>query len=312
MTRIESFKIQKENVQDMNELTSMQEGMLVQHMKDPESSIYFEQLYLEIFQHVDFKIFFETWKVIIKENEILRTVFRFENIKRPVQITLKSVDFDSIIFYEDCTGQDTGYLLEKDRKNKFDLRKISFRVKLYKIAESHFVVMISNHHILYDGWSTSILLKEFITQYEKILRSIPLKVFKKTNFKEFIKLSNCKSKDKDVAYWQSYMECITQFTEIPAVDVHSQIESSVGEVSLKIDLTKTSCFLRENKLTVAHLIYSIWGILLWQYNNCENVVFGTTVSGREVDINHIENMVGLFINTIPLKVAPKMNDKIID
>jgi len=309
---MENFKIDKNNVQNMYELTPMQESMLLYYMKNPESEMYFEQLHLEIFNYVDFKIFFKTWENIINQNEILRSVRRFENIKKPVQIILKEINFDNVIFYEDCTDKSIESILEEDRNNKFDLRDISFRVKLCKLDCNHFVVVISNHHILYDGWSAGILLKEFATTYEQISKNLPMETWVKTSFKEFVKIVNNQNEKETVSYWKSYLENVTQFTEIPIIENPAKTESSVGEAYLKIDSDKISCFLKKNKITAANLIYCVWGLLLWQYNNCENIMFGTTVSGREAAVNQIGNMIGLFINTIPLKISPSPNYKIID
>ena len=73
-------KLNKKNIEDIFGLTPMQEGMLFHYLKDPDNDHYFEQLSLEISGEIDPEIFEKTWNFVIESNEMLRTVFRWENV----------------------------------------------------------------------------------------------------------------------------------------------------------------------------------------------------------------------------------------
>ena len=86
-------KLEKKDVKDIYALTPMQEGLLFHYLQDPESELYIEQLTLDISGEIDVEIFKRAWNFVIQTNEMLRTVFRWENSENPVQIVLKEYKF---------------------------------------------------------------------------------------------------------------------------------------------------------------------------------------------------------------------------
>lgn len=71
-------------------------------------------------------------------------------------------------------------------------------------------------------------------------------------------------------------------------------------------------FAKENEVTLAALVYSLWGIVLQKNHNCDDIIFGSTISGRAGTFNGIEEMVGLFINTVPLRVKKSSGETSIE
>ena len=125
--------VKKENIEDIIALTPMQEGMLFHYLRDPESDLYFEQLLLEISGEIDIETFEKAWHFVIETHEMLRTVFRWENVKNPVQIVLKKQPFKPRYYdfsKEVDTGEKTAGIKAQDRLEKFDLQRVPFRVTL--------------------------------------------------------------------------------------------------------------------------------------------------------------------------------------
>ncbi|MCP4156639.1 MAG: hypothetical protein GY757_53495 [bacterium] len=160
--------IKKENIEDVLALTPMQEGMLFHYLKAPGGRHYFEQLTLHISGAIDTRLCRQAWQTVIETNEMLRTQFRWEKIAKPVQVVLKkhTLPFQ----YYDITVNENHQkepgtteckqwlerlekVKKKDREKSFDLRHVPFRVTLCKTREDEHEMIISNHHILYDGWS---------------------------------------------------------------------------------------------------------------------------------------------------------------
>ncbi|MCP4151690.1 MAG: hypothetical protein GY757_28360, partial [bacterium] len=173
-------KLAKKNIRDIVALTPMQEGMLYSYLLSPESD-YFEQISLGISGAIEPVIFEESWNIVTAANEMLRTLFRWENVQKPVQITLKAHRVH--MEYRDLTlesGDNPGRsenekelvreIMARDREKHFDLREVPFRVTLCKIAAKKYYIIISNHHIIYDGWSNGIILKEFFRTYAALTR----------------------------------------------------------------------------------------------------------------------------------------------
>jgi tyrocidine synthetase-3 len=316
-------KIDRKKIEDIFALTPMQEGMLFHYLKDPENNYYFEQLCLDISGEIDAEIFKRSWDFVIQTNEMLRAVFRWEKIENPLLLILKEHQLQPA--YYDL--MDRGSASEKelsfeeiknrDRENKFDLRDVPFRVTLCKIEENKYRVIITNHHILYDGWSSGIILEEFLKAYNDLFFKRKLIKPVKTGFKEFTRKIQNQDLEKQEYYWKTNLEGFDTFTHLPIKVKRSDIEKTDGNCTYHMRLgeeikEKIENQARKSKVTLAAFIYSAWGILLQRYNNCGDVVFGTTVSGRREKINGVEEIVGLFINTLPLRVTNRPGETVED
>ncbi|UCH95501.1 MAG: amino acid adenylation domain-containing protein [Candidatus Aminicenantes bacterium] len=319
---MDKFKnIDMKGIEDIIALTPMQEGMLFHYLQDPQSGLYFEQLSLKISGEIHIELFEKAWNFVIKNNEMLRTVFRWENVKKPVQVILKEHKFKPI--YHDLSKKNrvekrqlSDKLKVKDRKKKFDLREVPFRVILCKIEENVFEMMISNHHILYDGWSNGIILKEFFEAYDELCKRNPLVPLVKAKFKEFVKWIQERETKGQEKFWKGYLNGFDTRTGLP-INIKNRGHKIKTTGSYNIGFSgvmseRADIFLKKHMLTMASFLYGVWGLLLQEYNNCGDVVFGITVSGRTANIKGIEDMVGLLINTLPLRVQSSTDERVVE
>ncbi|MCP4221501.1 MAG: non-ribosomal peptide synthetase, partial [bacterium] len=335
-------KLEKQNIRDIFALSPMQEGMLYHYLKSPASQHYFEQLCLELNGEIDKDIFEKAWNLVIEANEMLRTVFRWEKVDKPVQVVMKQHTFSPDYYdFSDTPGQDVESLLETvkdtDRKNKFDLRETPFRVTLCKLkgkwsgklsgkpggkqhgkpAGSQYQLIISNHHILYDGWSNGILLKEFLDAYNCLLKAGQwVKPFK-TSFKEFIKWTQKQDVKRRESYWADYLNGVEGNTPLPVKGEQEKTCSDEDNGRYRRypgqeRMQRLEAFANKNKLTQSTVLYTAWGLLLQRYGACEDMVLGTTVSGRSANVTGIEEMLGLFINTLPFRVNQVPGENTLD
>jgi tyrocidine synthetase-3 len=314
-------KFVKKSIEDILALTPMQEGMLVYYLKNPGIGHYFEQLSLEILGEIDVECFEQAWNFVIERNEMLRTFFHWEKMKAPSQIVLKEYCLTPV--YLDLSnkkGRQKEHALEEVKKNdcqqNFDLRDVPFRVTLCKVDEGKFVMILSNHHILYDGWSNGIILREFFRAYNDSYRGKDLlKIPAKTKFKEYVKWIQAQDSSRQKKYWNDYLTGIDTgtifFIKKRKGEGVQGIENYQFTFSEEMG-ERLQVFVKKYKVTTASLLYSAWGILLQKYTNTNGVLFGTTVSGRSAKIKDIENIVGLFINTLPLRVESHPEETIID
>ncbi len=314
-------KTDRKDIEDIIALTPMQEGMLFHYLKDPEDNHYFEQLCLDISGTVDIEIFKKTWNFIIEQNEMLRALFQWEKLKNPVQVFLKEhkIQPEYYDFSERAISERKKCLEElkiNDRGKKFDLREVPFRITLCKVEKDKYAMIISNLHILYDGWSNGILLREFFNAYADFVDLKEPEKPVKTKFKEFVKWIQDQDTEKQEKFWRNYLKGFDTQRDL-SIKKRRKGKEPTDTKNLQISFTKDikrelECFVKRHKLTLASLLYSAWGILLQKYNNTDDVVFGTTVSGRSAKVQGIEEMVGLFINTLPLRVQSNPGEKIED
>ncbi|MCP4152097.1 MAG: AMP-binding protein, partial [bacterium] len=313
----------KENIANILALTPTQEGMLFHYLKEPGSQLYFEQLTLELSGKVENTLFEKAWNTVIQTNEMLRTHFRWEKIKKPVQVIQKQHHIKPQYYKIPAIGERQQKIrLEEiaanDRKEGFDLQQVPFRITLCrtlcrtlsptqsKHGESKYTLIISNHHILYDGWSTGIILKEFLKAYNGLARGNKIAMPIKTPFKDYIKWTQQKEIEKEQAFWKNYLNDIEPQAGLSIKRKKKRPQETVIKTRIaRFDETLSKdvdTFVGQHKITPATVLYTAWGVLQQRYNNDEDVIFGTTVSGRNAGVKGIEEMVGLFINTIPLRV----------
>ena len=306
-----STKLDKNNVEDIIALTPIQNVILYHSIVGTESKKYFEQLSLTVVGKIDFDAFSRAWEIIVSQNEMLRAVYKWEKIKVPVQIILK--EQKTPVYYHDLSlddNEDTKQELlkeikKKDIENGFDLNKGPlFRITLCRLSDDKYEIIISNHHIIYDGWSTGILLNEFANIYEKLVNGQTYKLINKSRFKEHIKQLQEYDYSSAEKFWSEYLKGFDSKTLLP-VD-HTKEAEITKSLAYKYKLPdslkeKIDRFTKDNKITLATVIYAAWGLLLQRYNNTEDVLFGITVSGRTKDLN-MDNTVGMFINTLPIRI----------
>ncbi|MCP5106100.1 MAG: amino acid adenylation domain-containing protein, partial [bacterium] len=293
-------------------LTSMQEGMLLHYLKEPAGENYIEQLSLNLSGKIDAEIFENTWNFVVRKNEMLRTLFRWEKVEKPIQVTLKEHQVKPV--YYDFSGESIPAKKKRletakihDRGKKFDLQEVPFRVTLCKMAEDKYEMIICNHHILYDGWSNGIILNEFFETYYRLrLSDTDTHPFPpKTKFKEFIKYLQNREISGEETYWRNYLKGVRTREELSIKRVNGKSEKDAATYHDRCGSSTTAelqDFVQKRKITFASLLYSAWGILLQKYNDSDDALFGTTVSGRDAKVRGIEHIVGLFINTLPLRI----------
>ena len=334
-------KTGEQPIEEILALTPLQQGMFFHYLQDPLSDLYCVQLSLNLSGDIDFDLFQQSWDRVTQANEMLRTAFRWEKLASPVQVILKEHRLEPV--YYDCTGKgaaDTEKSLQAiktaDRNKKFDLRRVPFRVTLCKLSDDRYEMILSHHHILFDGWSTGILLKEFMQAYKELSKRsagaespTPLK----TKFREFVKWLQRQEKENRHTrarekFWSRYLSDMDTFPGLSIKKKKSNRAAGgtgegtgaggdMGEMGKyrtgfdKEAAGKLQDFVKNNRLTLASLLFTAWGLLLQRYSNGDDVIFGTTVSGRMAKIRDIEQMVGLFINTLPLRVNTRPPETIL-
>ncbi|MCU0286015.1 MAG: amino acid adenylation domain-containing protein [Acidobacteria bacterium] len=306
-------KIEKQNVEDMMGLTAMQEGMLFHYLAEPGSLRYFEQFRFQLKGKINTRWFEGAWAAVAQVNETLRAVIRWEQLEEPVQIVLKDKKIPICIMDLSAEKPETlpsalAKIAAKDKNQTIDLTSNPLRITLILTGTNENEMLITFHHILYDGWSNGIILREFLEAYNCLAGGKKPEIEPKTKYKEFIKWfqnDRIQNKDKHETFWKNYLAGFDTYTTLPYDGVktgdilHVQtIREAISPVLRK----QINEFSQAHNVTPAAILYAAWGILLQKYNNADDIIFGTTVSGRVPEIKGSEDVVGLFINTIPLRL----------
>jgi amino acid adenylation domain-containing protein len=300
-------------VQDFYPLSPMQSGLLFHSLYAPTSDAYFVQSVFELEGEINAAILKSAWQKVSDLHPILRTGFIWQDGDSPLQYVLES---SAIHFHvedwQNLTGQ--GHeerlktFIQEDRKQGFDLGKAPlFRLVLiqYDLAKYYFVW--SQHHILMDGWCLPIILRDVFTAYEDIRQKKEVHLRAPRAYRDYIAWLQKQDLEEAKLFWKEYLTPL----EVPTrLSFHNIIEKNPAkdydtyEISLSVEETEAIKKLAaSNNLTLNSLIQGAVGTVLKVYTQQKNIVIGVTVSGRSIDLPGIEEMTGLFINTLPLIVT---------
>ncbi|MFZ5987147.1 MAG: amino acid adenylation domain-containing protein, partial [Bacillota bacterium] len=313
--------IDKNDIKDIYSLSPMQEGMLFHYIKDRDSDAYFIQLCITLEGELNVDLLENSFNKTIEKYDILRAVFVYEKMRKPLQGVLKKREIQ--ICYEDISSnceeiKDTFIMNFKtqDRKRGFDISKdVLIRVSVIKLSQQLYKIICSVHHIIIDGWSLGIVIKEVLDTYADFINGRTTANQPAKPYSKYIKWLQAKDKQKAVQYWNNYIGDYNQSLIIPGLKKIVSNKYEKEDFVLKLDRGITEelkRIARDNNVTINTIIQTIWGILLCIYNNTDCALFGSVVSGRTAEIPDIEAMVGLFINSIPVKIEYGREDTFID
>lgn len=288
-------KIRKQDIENILALTPVQEGMLFHNLKDPLGGQYREELRLRLSGDISHSLFEEAWQHVVSSNEMLRTVFRWEGVKQPVQLVLKQ-HRPRLLFTEEQVSDDKG---------AYDLQNVPFTVELCTLGNGEYEMVIRHHHILLDGWSNGVLLREFVTAYRQLAQCETPSFKQKPKFKEYIRWLQAQDNSRQQAFWNSYLEGLTEQAPFSIKKKGEERGSRACTYTQELGKKRSQelrTFARSQGVTLTTLFYAAWGVLQQRYQNERDVLFGTTVSGRTSELPGSNEVIGLFINTLPLRV----------
>ncbi|MFI7400364.1 amino acid adenylation domain-containing protein [Streptomyces sp. NPDC049541] len=294
---------------DVLPLTPLQEGLLFHALYEHERDaldVYVVQLVFELEGPVDAERLRAAAQALLDRHPNLRAAFRRRRGGQPVQVvphraTLPWTEADltgpSIDTEEAWTE-----LLDEDRALGFDpATPPLLRCTLVRTGESRHRLLVTHHHILLDGWSVSVLLRELLALYAA--DGDPAALAPAPPYRTFLEWLNCRDRNLAEAAWRDALADVTEPTRLAPATVPGVTEPAQArtELSAESGAALTACA-RSLGVTVNTLVQSAWAILLGRLTGRDDVVFGATVSGRPPELSGVESMVGLFINTIPTRV----------
>ncbi|UJA37607.1 non-ribosomal peptide synthetase [Bacillus velezensis] len=300
---------QQPEIQDIYPLSFMQEGMLFHSLLDHDSRAYFEQAVFTISGKLDRERFQKSIDTVFERYDIFRTTFIHKNVAKPRQVVLKNrpsrVQFHDISHLDEKAQDKYADRFRKEDKDKgFDLQSDPLmRVSILKKAPERYVCIWSHHHIVMDGWCFGIVMKEFLMIYQSLgdgrLPSLePVQPYGK-----YIKWLMKQDRKEAEIFWKTRLADLEQTASLPkkSAEPNGQLEQAVFTISEEQTNELKNIAARAGA-TLNTVFQALWGILLQRVSRCDDAVFGSVVSGRPSNLAGVEKMVGLFINTIPVRV----------
>lgn len=302
------------NVQQIYSLSPMQEGILFHSLYDGSLLTYFEQMSFRVSGHLHTDSVKKGLNTLFEYHDILRTAFVYENTKQPLQVVLKKREAD--FTYKDIRELNSKEkekfveeFKEKDKQRSFNLTKdVLLRLTVLHLADLEYRLIWSFHHILLDGWSLGLLLRQFFEIYNGYVENRKVRLPGVIPYQRYIQWLEDQDRERSKAFWKDYLEGYDKKTTIPGsreIDPgKTGYDNQSSSILLGMERTgRLNRLAINSQVSLNTLIQAVWGILLAKYNGVRDVVYGVVVSGRPSEIKGIETMIGLFINTVPLRVA---------
>ncbi|MBE0339741.1 amino acid adenylation domain-containing protein [Paenibacillus sp. 23TSA30-6] len=296
--------------------------MLFHSILDQKSEAYFEQTVITSQDILDASLVQQSLQKLVNRYDIFRTVFIYKETERPLQVVLEQREAAPINVenWSRQTDEEKKALLESflknDRQIGFDLEKdVPIRLALIRWTEEDSKLIWSFPHIVMDGWCMGTVAQDFFDIYISLRDNTPLKLVPVFPFSSFIQWLERQDKEEAAAYWQRYLLEVENETVVPgytqSFDSSYRAEqfTSIWEERLTQGLERIA---KQYRVTVSTVFQTLWGILLQTYNNSNDVIMGSVVSGRPDEVPGIENMVGLFINTIPVRIISSPEQRFSD
>lgn len=313
MSRVTSAQLddwqRRYEIDNLYPATSMQQGMLYHSMLD--AGAYVSQIYPTFTGVLSTDHFRQAWQLVVDRYDILRTVFVGEGeqlhqlVVKTAQVPWFEEDLRSLS--EDQQAQRFEEARQQDKASGFDPTQAPMlRIRVFKLADNRFKVLWSSHHMLLDGWSTPLVYRDVMAAYQALLSGDSIRLPAVVPYSNYISWLQAQDREAAADYWKKHLSDLHRST--PLVLDRMPGDRKQGHQSRSIQLSKDAsdklqAFAKRSQTTVNTLTQLAWGLLLHRYSGEKTVAFGATISGRPAAVPDVESMVGLFINTIPVKIS---------
>ncbi|HEY4460848.1 MAG TPA: amino acid adenylation domain-containing protein, partial [Pseudonocardiaceae bacterium] len=282
------------SVVDIYPLTPLQTGMLFHRLADADSTAYVDQLRIRLTGVDDLPALVAAWQQVVAATPVLRGAIVWRGVPEPVQVihadaaltvTEYDADLDEVCAAERAAGVDLA-------------RPPLMRLAIVRVTEGEVVLVLTVHHLILDGWSLGQVFTEVCARYAGATPA------PRRPFRDYLSWLSTQDKETADAYWRETLAGV-ESTPLPydhrPTGAHRT--ESTESVPLRLPAAPLAEVAREHGLTVNTLVQGAWALLLARHSGREDVVFGTTVSGRPAELPGVESMIGMFINTVPTWIA---------
>jgi amino acid adenylation domain-containing protein len=312
--------VKLDNVKDIYPLSLTQQAMLVQALYSPGTDENINQIVCTLRGDLNAAALEKAWQRVVERNPVLSSAFAWDGLDEPLQIVRKKVKlpWEHIdwrgVHATDREERLRGFL-KADRIRGFKLTAAPLmRGTLIRIADDENIFIWAYHHLLLDGWCLGLIMKEVAIFYEAISSGKEPQLEPTRPYRDYIAWLQKRNQPKSETYWRRILKGYSS-------PLHLMVDQNSGKVAepgiqydRKVTLSESttealSSLARSGQMTLYNLLQGAWAILLSQYSGESDLVFGVTVSGRPTELDGVESMIGLFINTLPVRVqiSPEMS-----
>ncbi|MFK8329978.1 non-ribosomal peptide synthetase [Pseudomonas sp. BJa5] len=315
--QIDALPVPMAQIEDVYPLTPMQEGLLLHTLLEPGTGIYYMQDRYRINSALDPQRFAQAWQAVVARHEALRASFSWNAGEAMLQIIHKPghtpLDYqDWADMAEDEQEARLQALHKREREAGFDLlQQAPFHLRLIRVGADRYWFMMSNHHILIDAWCRSLLMNDFFELYMAMGEGREAQLPVPPRYRDYIGWLQHQDLDAARQWWRDNLQGFERSTAVPSdrplLRDHGGENAGmiVGDCYTRLgaaDGARLRELAQAHQLTVNTFAQAAWALVLSRFSGERDVLFGVTVAGRPVSMPQMQRTVGLFINSIALRV----------
>jgi amino acid adenylation domain-containing protein/non-ribosomal peptide synthase protein (TIGR01720 family)/FkbM family methyltransferase len=299
--------VRKSPIEDLYPLSPMQEGMLFHAIEATGGGMYVGQFGFTLRGELDTHAFARAWQGVVDRHPVLRSAFVWEKVEKPLQVVRRRVPLP--LHAEDLRALAPAERQERvdayvadDRARGFDTaRPPLMRVALFRTGEREHRVVWTHHHLLLDGWSLGRVYADVLALYEGHRQGRAPRLREPRPYRDFIAWLQRQSLAEAEAFWRAELAGFRAPTPLGVERASPAELGGVGSRATRMDAAALREVARRLAVTPSTLVQGAWALLLSRYAGETDVVFGAAVSGRPAEIEGVDEMVGNFINTLPVR-----------
>lgn len=304
---------QPKDLEDIYELSPLQQLLLDQTLREPGNGTACRQTVFAV-DGLDARLFRQAWEKVVERQPPLRASVHWEGLDKPLQVIHRRPE---LLFEE----QDWRGL--RPRRKQFELRAYLaadsqrgfvlteaplLRLALFRLSETFFQFVWSHHPLLLDDGSAVLVSRSFFSCYQALSRGQPHPLASPGLYRDYLVWIQHQDPSRTEQFWRQYLQGFTAATPLPLLSGGCHAPPAVAcqeneQLEVPGELTTALRTLAQREqLTLDTLVQGAWALLLGRHSGHEEVVFGARVAGRPRQLTEADSMVGLFTNTLPVRV----------
>ncbi|ERN42084.1 non-ribosomal peptide synthase domain protein/amino acid adenylation domain protein [Rubidibacter lacunae KORDI 51-2] len=305
-------------ISDLYRLSPTQEGLLFHGLYSADRGLYTTQFSYTLEGDLDIPALQQAWQTAIARHPSLRTAFVWEGLDEPLQYVMPQVELpwttvDLSELSADSLEERLQAIRFEERARGYALERAPLmRLTLIRLQTNLYELIWSFHHLILDGWSLAQVLKMVSQDYVALAAGSAGSIPAPRPYRDYIEWLTHQDRSEALAYWQQYLARFARPTSMPtrstaAPATGSRAEQKHGYACLERTLSADTATALQNltgrsRLTLNTLVQGAWSLLLSHVTGEVDLVFGATGSGRPPNLSGAEEMVGVFINTLPVRI----------
>ncbi len=306
-----------DDIQDIYELTAAQAGIYAQYFRSNDTRTYHLQGLCKISKQTDLNLLQKSVDLLACRHMALKTSFTVLKTTGEIkQIILKNRTPEFTVLTQNIpfSQKVLDHIVEEDSQASLDLQRDSlFSVTIVDFTDERFMI-IHAHHIILDGWCLPLIIGDLQEYYaklssgtseERLADEINKVISSQTSYAQYVNWLNNQNTSEALGYWKELLAGSSPSHIFGKENKDNEKSDDIitfrtplgDELSQRIEQ-----FAKENKISTNSVFECAFSIALQKFSNSDDVMFNKVVSGRSTPLKNIENTVGLFINTIPVRI----------